>query len=181
MTVLGFLASKPSFVAGAIIESMPSLAIGSGGGRAAMGTFGAASGRLAPAATRQPAAPGAGQVAQDETLRRAKSSSLTDVPAAPENGASAVLTGLEGIRAPGQTQTEATTSPTATAEQPAKPAPAPAPLSKAADKATYRNGPTVDEALKLLETQEPKRKVLHAFTVHYDRAMAKIGGVEARP
>lgn len=50
VTVLGFLASKPSFVAGAIIESMPSLAIGAGGGRAAVGAFNAAAGRLAPAA-----------------------------------------------------------------------------------------------------------------------------------
>lgn len=50
LTVLGFLASKPSFVAGAIIESMPSLAIGAGGGRAAVGAFDAAAGRIAPAA-----------------------------------------------------------------------------------------------------------------------------------
>ncbi len=132
----------------------------------------------APAATRQPAAPGARQVAQGEPLWRAKSSTLTNVPSAPEKGASAVLTGLEGIRTPGQTLTEATTTPPATAEQPAKSVPAPAPLSKAAEKATYRNDPTADEALKLLETQERKRKVLQNFTVTYDKAVAKTAGLE---
>ena len=97
LTVLGFLATQHTLVADAIIESMPSLAIGAGSGRAAVGTFGSASGRLAPAATRQPAAPGADQVAQDDTLGRAKSSILTDVPAAPENGASAILESQDGI------------------------------------------------------------------------------------